>query len=90
MGFDIEAGQLVKILPSVSDFYPNLVNKVALVAEVNQYAGDSLTHKKEFTLIIDGVKHLVRNSHPSSTVSIDGCAGGGVVFSDLEMFSVLI
>ena len=86
---DIKTGQLVKILPGVKDFYPKLVNRIGLVTDVVQYAGDSLTLKKEFRLNVDGKNISMTNTHPSSTVPIDGHLDESVLLKEEEMFSVI-
>ena len=85
----IKTGQLVKILPGVEDFYPKLVNRIALVTDVIQYAGDSLTEAKEFRLNVDGKNLSVRNTHPSSTIQIDGHLENPVLLKDEDMFSII-
>ena len=81
-----EIGQLVKISEKISDFYPEHVNKIGFIIDIVQYSADTLTGNKEFVVLIDGKQCSIHNSHPTSTVSIDGLGGLATVFRDHELF----
>lgn len=82
----VQIGQLVKISEKISDFYPEHINKIGFIIDIVQYSADTLTGNKEFVVLIDGNRYSIRNSHPTSTVSIDGYGGLVTSFHDFEMF----
>ena len=85
----IAAGQLVRIEEAVRDFYPNLVGELGVVLDISQYAGDTLTGHKEFTLLIGREIKRIKNYHPESTAPIDGLEDFATTLTDKEMFTIV-
>jgi len=86
---NIATGQLVRIEEAAKDFYPHLVGKLGIVLGITQYAGDTLTGHKEFTLLVGREIKKVKNYHPESTAPIDGLEDFITVLTDKEMFTIV-
>jgi|TARA_R110002110_G_scaffold351101_1_gene561125 hypothetical protein len=86
---NIATGQLVRIEEAVKDFYPDLIGKLGVVLDITQYAGDTLTGNKEFTLLVGREIKKIKNYHSESTAPIDGLEDIVAPLTDKEIFTII-